>query len=451
MYRTSSSDGQGGILGTTGSNNITSTATSTTEDGDLIFGAVFDTAGSNWTETDIAPGSSPNTFTERQETDGLEIEEFIQTSAASIAATWTFDIGARYNAIMVAFKAGTTSGTMTDTFDNALFALSQTGALTLMNSADSTSAFSVKNAAGVPQFVIDTTNSYVYIGDPTPDATGALLVMDNKNTSSDPTGVNGGMYYNSVLHSMRCYQDGSWVNCAINQIDHAYNFEDDFLSGTTVAAGATNITGVGDLGWNVTATTSCAVAYNQTGPALSHDHPGTVRLTTAAVSGNGCAMTQGGTAAGTPTLSEVIAAGDMVKTAVAVGAATGTVRVGLTNSTSNTAPTSGVWWEAVNGTDTNWRYCYANNAAATCADNSNGTPTITANTWVRLQIRIVSSTAVDFTYNGTTVSLTGITFDLGATNKLGPAFTCFASTTTAQNCHMDYYQWRGTVTTAGGR
>jgi hypothetical protein len=87
------------------------------------------------------------------------------------------------------------------------------GATTFQNSADSTGAFRVLNAASVPQFQIDTTNSRVYIGNMTADGTGALLVLDTKNTAGDPTGVSGGMYYNSSADRFRCYEAGTWVDC----------------------------------------------------------------------------------------------------------------------------------------------------------------------------------------------------------------------------------------------
>lgn len=87
------------------------------------------------------------------------------------------------------------------------------GATTFQNSADSTGAFRVLNAASVPQFQIDTTNSRVYIGNMTADGTGALLVLDTKNTAGDPTGVNGGMYYNSNAGRFRCFEAGTWVDC----------------------------------------------------------------------------------------------------------------------------------------------------------------------------------------------------------------------------------------------
>jgi hypothetical protein len=107
------------------------------------------------------------------------------------------------------------------------------GAVTFQNSSDSTSAFRVlaSNASfgsGVPIFQIDTQNGYVYIGNPSADSTGALLVLDTKNTTGDPTGVAGGMYYNSALGVSRCYIDGYWRDCVDNERT-AYNYVNDFV------------------------------------------------------------------------------------------------------------------------------------------------------------------------------------------------------------------------------
>jgi hypothetical protein len=68
-----------------------------------------------------------------------------------------------------------------------------------------------------------------------------------------------------------------------------------------------------------------------------------------------------------------------------------------------------------------------------------------------VEIQIVSSTAVTFKIvnsAGTveTHALTGITYDSGSTNNLSPIYNCHASTTTAQNCYIDYFQWTGTTT-----
>ena len=97
------------------------------------------------------------------------------------------------------------------------FTIAVGGAATFQNSADSTAAFRVLNSSSMPQLVVDTSNARVYIGNPTGDTTGALLVLDTKTSSGDPTGVDGAMYYNSSLAVMRCYMDGYWRDCANNE------------------------------------------------------------------------------------------------------------------------------------------------------------------------------------------------------------------------------------------
>lgn len=101
-------------------------------------------------------------------------------------------------------------------FSNSLSvngALTAFDTATFQNGTDTTKAFQVLNASNVPQFSVDTSNSRVYVGNPTADSTGALLVLDIKNTSGDPTGVAGGMYYNSSSDVFRCYEGGEWRNC----------------------------------------------------------------------------------------------------------------------------------------------------------------------------------------------------------------------------------------------
>jgi hypothetical protein len=86
------------------------------------------------------------------------------------------------------------------------------GATTFQNSANSTTAFQVLNAAAVPQFVVDTSGSRVYIGNPTGDTTAALFVLDTKTDPGDPTGVAGGVYYNSNAGKFRCFI-AAWADC----------------------------------------------------------------------------------------------------------------------------------------------------------------------------------------------------------------------------------------------
>jgi hypothetical protein len=139
------------------------------------------------------------------------------------------------------------------------------GQITFKNSADSAAAFQVQNAAATVLLLADTANSKVQVGSSTTDATAIILVLDNYNQSSDPTGTNGAMYYNSSSHAFRCYLDGQWQDC-----------------GGLVS---TNITVPGG---NTIASTAAETAFNTTTvlPA-NYCQPGRViRLTASGVWGN---------------------------------------------------------------------------------------------------------------------------------------------------------------------
>ncbi len=117
-----------------------------------------------------------------------------------------------------------------DSFEGVnLLSVSDTGAVALQNSVDGRGAFRVLNAAGVPQFSVDTGNSLVYVGNSTADSTGALLILDTKNTSDDPTGIPGAMYYNSHLGVSRCFIDDYWRDCVDNERT-SYNYVNDFMN-----------------------------------------------------------------------------------------------------------------------------------------------------------------------------------------------------------------------------
>ncbi|MEO5627854.1 MAG: FG-GAP-like repeat-containing protein [Candidatus Saccharimonadales bacterium] len=92
--------------------------------------------------------------------------------------------------------------------------LSVFGSALYKNATNSTTAFVIQNANGVNLLQADTNNSILYVGNATADATGTLLVLDTKNNTGDPTGVNGAMYYNSFLGKFRCYEAGAWANCS---------------------------------------------------------------------------------------------------------------------------------------------------------------------------------------------------------------------------------------------
>jgi hypothetical protein len=86
-----------------------------------------------------------------------------------------------------------------------------TNPVAIVSTSNSPTTFQVQNATGSTIFSIDTFNTRVVLG--SASATPTLIVLGNKNTTGDPTEVDGAMYYNSSLGSFRCGQAGSWTNC----------------------------------------------------------------------------------------------------------------------------------------------------------------------------------------------------------------------------------------------
>ena len=105
-------------------------------------------------------------------------------------------------------------GSLSDTNTNALFTITQSGAVVFRNSTDSTGAFSIQNASSVSQLAVDASNSRIILGTSGGDATGTTLVLGNKTGSGDPSGVTGAMYYSQNSASFRCYEGyNAWTDC----------------------------------------------------------------------------------------------------------------------------------------------------------------------------------------------------------------------------------------------
>src|ERR1019366_2828833 len=103
------------------------------------------------------------------------------------------------------------------------FNLSATSTASFQNTANSTTAFQVQDASSNSLFTVDSTNYKITLG-PSSTTKPVLLVLGNKTATGDPTEADGAMYYNSALTAFRCGRNGFWSNCAINEIDHSYNF-----------------------------------------------------------------------------------------------------------------------------------------------------------------------------------------------------------------------------------
>ena len=97
-----------------------------------------------------------------------------------------------------------------------MFRVANDGSLEIRQT--SSTALAIKNAGGTDFFGVDTSGAIVRIGSSIDDGTGTLLVLDSKNTAGDPTGVNGGSYYNSVDGKNRCFENGDWVDCITTKL-----------------------------------------------------------------------------------------------------------------------------------------------------------------------------------------------------------------------------------------
>lgn len=319
--------------------------------------------------------------------------------------------------------------------------IDNTGEATFSNRVNSTTAFQIQNASGVNLMRFDTANLQIYIGNPVGDSTPVILYLANKNTSGDPVGAAGGIYYNSTLNTFRCYYSGFWQNCADIEPQHTFSLYDEFIGGGSSFTGQ-----IGSLGWGAIAIGANGnLALNPTTPAPSANRPGVLQLTTPAVANQGTTLLLGDGSGG----SMIIAKDNDMKTAVAPGSATGEViRVGLHGETSTTTqPLSGVWWEANSAASANWRYCYGDATTATCADSGIA---LGANTWATLEVRVTATgsgtSAAVFVINGTPFTVSGVTID--TSNRVSPALSCYNTSGSAQTCNWDYFQLTGTTSTA---
>jgi hypothetical protein len=175
--------------------------------GATVSGAAISLNASSNFGTNINTGTSTGAVSIGNNTGNTAINIDSGTAAINIGT------GSQARTINLGTGAAAQTVTLGSTNGSSSLLLQAGSAGVLLKPADSTVAFQIQNAGSTPLFVADTTNSRIYVGNPSADSTGALLVLDTKNTSGDPTGVNGGMYYNSDTGKFRCYEGGSWKDC----------------------------------------------------------------------------------------------------------------------------------------------------------------------------------------------------------------------------------------------
>ncbi len=219
--------------------NIDVTSAATGADGDILYGinvANLTSADADVAESAIRVGTGwDNIFTSANAS---------LTQAGALTVTSCTGCGGGVTADSLDFTDF--SDTMTlDASTSIAFGASTFG-LTFTNNGSgneihnltSTGDFVVQVSGSQAFAVLDNTRVQIGLGSGT--ATPGLLVLDSKNTTGDPTGTNGGTYYNSNDNEFRCYRNGTWENCG--QYQDYTNF-----SGSYGATSAPSVPSSGEL------------------------------------------------------------------------------------------------------------------------------------------------------------------------------------------------------------
>lgn len=373
-------------------------------DQNQVYGLSWDGSNSNAylkssASTIILQAASTNVITASSTSVGLGQD-------TTVAAGETFTVTSALTSLTSATTGdalhvsnSTSTGNIAVFSDNgtAVATIANGGATTFQNSTNSTTAFRVLNAGSVPQFVLDTTSSRVYVGNPTADTTGALLVLDTSTDTADPTGTDGAMYYSSGLGGFRCHEDGQWEYCRDpRSLTYGFRIEEDFINGSDNVTALT----MGDLGWD-----DASVGTNGYIVNISPDEarrPGQM-LMNAGASGESATIYLGDV-----TTEPIILGGDKVIidlgiriNTLATGTQDYTFRAGLCDVLAAQC-TDGVYLEYNRSTSTNWITATAAGGTRT----RNTTSTAVATGWhnVRMIINgdgVSTPTSVDYFIDGT--------------------------------------------------
>ncbi len=325
------------------------------------------------------------------------------------------------------------------------------GAFTAQNTTDTTAGFRVLNAGSVPLFQINTTDSRVYIGNPTGDTTGALLVLDTKTDASDPTAVDGGMYFNSFYKRLRCYYDGQWRFCNDPVgLTYGFNLEEDFIGGGP---------DIGTHNW-----TQSPLGSGSITPGVAPDsglRPGQITLALGTVgsgtnyatlflNGNSAEPIILGNTNGTRIEIEFAA---NIPTLSAAGSVDYDVHMGLCDDFPSNGCQNGIYFEYDRDQSTNWRYGAANGGSRTLTNSS----TAVATGWHRYKMIYTYSTTgptatIEFYVDGTLIG-THTNTNVPTTNSTQPQFdimrdTGGSGTVADRTLILDYFQYRSSFTSA---
>lgn len=201
----------GGSATFAGGVNINATGTGNTTIGNSAGGTITIGAGSGsdlalqdaqWAVTGAGAASfaSVNAGSGTIQTTGSVLGNTIDRTAVG-----TLNIGTTTATSVV---IGSTSSTLTLQGDTSGV---------LVKPSDGTTALQVQRSSNSDVVIAaDTSNNRVVIGNSSASsgADTTLLVVDSATNSNVPTGVNGGIYYDTTLNKFRCYEASNWKDCS---------------------------------------------------------------------------------------------------------------------------------------------------------------------------------------------------------------------------------------------
>ena len=250
--------------GSATANATTSGNVTTTQNNDLVFGAVRVDSGS----TTITAGTSPLAFTQLQTNSvpSMKTEGATLATAGATAANWTLGAALSNIALTATFKAattGTTAGTLSDTSTGAIMTLSQSGAAAFQNSTNSQAGFKVSNAAGATILAVDTTNKLLKLS-------GTLVAQQVTSSWTDASAQShtesgsGSVYYVTSTSTTTNSSFNSTVNITgVPNVDGAIVFITNEAQKGTTSGTQTHTTIVQINGTTMSTVTTASGTANQ--------------------------------------------------------------------------------------------------------------------------------------------------------------------------------------------